>query len=79
MGVCCCLQTCNLVVNLLVMGLVLGKSLMVISTTSTYPVICKSISPLQCIMGVHRCCLHVKYIVYKHFDRLLHIGSSDPT
>ena len=30
-------------------------------------------------MGVHCCCLHVNYIVYKHSDRSLHIGSSDPT
>ena len=30
-------------------------------------------------MGVHCCCLHVNHIVYKHFDRSLHIGSSDPT
>ena len=30
-------------------------------------------------MGVHCCCLHVKYIVYKHFDRSLHVVSSDPT
>ena len=28
-------------------------------------------------MGVHCCCLHVNYIVYKHFDRSMHIGSSD--
>ena len=27
---------------------------------------------------MHCCCLHVNYIVYKHFDKLLHIGSSDP-
>ena len=40
MGVCCCLQTCNSVVDILVMWLVLGPSLMVIS------VISKSISPL---------------------------------
>ena len=33
MGVCCCLQICNSVLNMLVMGLVLGASLMVISTT----------------------------------------------
>ena len=46
-GVCCCLQTCNSVVNMLVMGLVLGQSLMVISTMGIYLVIlCKSISPL---------------------------------
>ena len=30
-------------------------------------------------MGVHCCCLHVNYIVYKHFDRSLQVGSSDPT
>ena len=30
-------------------------------------------------MGVHCCCLHVNYIVYKQFDRSLHIASSDPT
>ena len=28
---------------------------------------------------MHRCCLQVNYIVYKNFDRSLHIGSSDPT
>ena len=30
-------------------------------------------------MGVHCCCLHVNYIVYKHFYRSLHVGSLDPT
>ena len=30
-------------------------------------------------MGVHCCCLHVNYIVYKHFDRLLHVRSSNST
>ena len=30
-------------------------------------------------MGVHCCCLHVNYIVYKHFDRSLHVRSSKPT
>ena len=30
-------------------------------------------------MGMHCCCLHENYIVYKHFDRLLHVGSLDPT
>ena len=29
-------------------------------------------------MGVHYGCLHIKYIVYKRFDRSLNIGSSDP-
>ena len=30
-------------------------------------------------MGVHCCCLHLNYIVYKHYDRSLHVGSLDPT
>ena len=30
-------------------------------------------------MGMHCCCLHANYIVYQHFDRSLHVGSSDPT
>ena len=30
-------------------------------------------------MGMHCCCLHVNYIVYKHFDRLLRVGLSGPT
>ena len=30
-------------------------------------------------MGVLCCCLHVNYIVYKHFDRSLHVRSSDAT
>ena len=32
-GVCSCLQTCNSVVDMLALGLVLGLSLMVISIT----------------------------------------------
>ena len=31
------------------------------------------------MMGVHCCCLYVSHIVYKHFDRSLHVGSLDPT
>ena len=31
------------------------------------------------LMGGHCCCLHVNYIVYRHFDRSMHVGSSDPT
>ena len=30
-------------------------------------------------MGVHCCCLHVNYIVCKHFDKSLHVESSNPT
>ena len=29
-------------------------------------------------MEVNCYCLHVNYIVYKHFDRSLHVGSLDP-
>ena len=43
------------------------------------PVICKSISPLQCITRVNGCCLHINYIVYKHLDRSLHVETSEPT
>ena len=56
-------------------GLVFGQSLMVKSTL----LLCKSISPLLCTMGVHCCYLHVNYIVYKHFDMLLHVRSLDLT
>ena len=28
---------------------------------------------------MHCYCLHVNYIVYKHFDKSLHVGSSEPT
>ena len=28
---------------------------------------------------MHCYCLHANYIVYKHFDTLLHVGSFDPT
>ena len=30
-------------------------------------------------MGMHCCCLHVNYIVYKHLDRSLHVRTLDPT
>ena len=30
-------------------------------------------------MGVHCCCLHAHYIIYTHFEKSLHIKSSDPT
>ena len=28
---------------------------------------------------MHCCCLDIKYIVYKYFDRSLNVGSLDPT
>ena len=49
------------------MGLVLGQSLMVISVTSTLLVSALYNVLWECI------------VVYKHFDRSLHIGPSDPT
>ena len=30
-------------------------------------------------MGVHYCCLHMNYMVYKRFERSLHVRSSDST
>ena len=55
--VCCCLQTCNSVVNVLVMGLILGQSLMVISTTSI--LLYAKVSPLY---NVLRECIVVVYM-----------------
>ena len=77
MGVCCCLQTCNSVVNVLVMGLVLGQRLMVISTTSI--LLYAKVSPLYNVLWEYIVVVYTKYIIFKHFDRSLHIGSSDPT
>ena len=56
MGVCFCLQTCSSVVNMLVMGLVLGPSLMVISITGI--LLYAKVSPLynvlwECIVVVY--------------------------
>ena len=53
-GVCCCLQACNSVVNILVIGLAFGQSLMVISTMGILKV-----SPLynvlwECIVVVYK-------------------------
>ena len=55
--VCCCLQTCNSVVYVVVMGLVLGQSLMVILFT-TGMVLYAQICPLyyvlwECIVVVY--------------------------
>ena len=54
--VCCCLQTCNSVVYVAVMGLVFGQSLMVISTTGS--LLYAKVSPLynvlwECIVVVY--------------------------
>ena len=72
------LQTCNSVVYVVVMGLVLGQSLMVISTMGI--LLYAKVSPLynvlwECIVVF----LHIEYTVYKYFGRSIHIGSLDPT
>ena len=56
MGVCCCLQACNSVSNVLVMGLILGPGLMVISITGV--LLYAKVSPLynvlwECIVVVY--------------------------
>ena len=57
------------------MGLVLGQSFMVISSTGVLKV-----SPLYNVLWECLCCcLQVNYIVYKHFDKSLHVVSLDPT
>ena len=58
----------------IVMGLVLEQSLMVITITGI-PLCAK----VPCYGSVYCYCLHVNYIVYKHYDRSLHVVSSDPT
>ena len=74
---CCCLQICNSVLNVEVMGLVLGQSWMVISNTGV--LLYANMSPLYNVLWEWLCCLQVNYTVYKHFNRPLHIGSLDPT
>ena len=44
-----------------------------------YLVICKSKIPFTMYYGSALFFLHVNYIIYKHFDRSLHIGSLIPT
>ena len=56
---------------MLVMGLVLGQSLMVISTTGI-PLYAK----VSLLYNVIWECI---FVVNKHFDRSLHVGSPDPT
>ena len=56
MGVYCCLQTCNLVVDVLVRWLLLGKSLMDISTTGIF--LYAKVSPFY---NVLRECIVVVY------------------
>ena len=51
-GVCCCLKICNSDVNMVVRGLVLGHSLMILSTVQTYI--------LFILYYEVCCCLHVK-------------------
>ena len=77
MGTCCCLQICNSVVNIVMMGLVLGPSLMVIPNSGV--LLYAKVSSLYNVLCECRYCLQVNYTVYKHFDRSLHVRSLDPT
>ena len=56
---------------MLVMGLVPAPSLIVISITGIL-LYAKYISFIMCFV-------HVNYIVYKHFDKSMHVRSLDPT
>ena len=76
--VCCCLQTCNSVVYVVYSDGVSTWAKFDGHIYHEYPVICKSISPLLGIMGVHCCYLYVKYIVYKHLNTWVHFGPSKP-
>ena len=60
------------------MGLVLTPSLMVITIRGI--LLYAKVSPLfSALWKWLCCCLEVNYIVYKHFDRLLQVESSNPT
>ena len=51
---------------------------MVISITGI--LLYAKVSPLYNILWEWLCCcLHIKYIIYKHFDHSFHVGLSDPT
>ena len=56
---------------MLVMGLVLGQSYLL-------RVSCYMQKYLSFTMYYGRLCLHITYIIYQHFDRSLHVESSDP-
>ena len=58
------------------MGLILGQSLIVISITGI--MLYSKVSPLYSVLWECLCCcVQVNYIVYKHFDKSLHIRSWD--
>ena len=64
-NVCCCLQTCNSVVNVPVMGLVLGQTLMVISTTGI--LLYAKVSPLYNVLWE---CIVVAYTYITLFTNI---------
>ena len=74
--VCCCLQTCNSVVYVVVMGLVLGQSLMVISTMGI--LLYAKVSPLIMYYGspllLFICKLHCLQI-FEHMSALWAINA----
>ena len=68
LGVCCCLQTCNSVLNMLIMGFGLRQNLIVISTTGILLYAKVHISLYNVLQESLCCCLHVNYIGYKHLN-----------
>ena len=71
MGVCYCLQTCNSVVYVLVMCLLLGQSLMVISTTGI--LLYAKVSPLYSVLWE---CIVVIYTKLRGGYSKLNLGGS---
>ena len=67
---CCCLQSCNSVVNIEVMGLVFGQKLIVIPSTGV--LLYAKVSSLYNVL------LECRLQINKSFDKLLQVGSSDP-
>ena len=61
-GVCCCLKICNFVGNIVVIGVVLGQSFMVISSTGV--LLYAKVSPFYILLWECLCCcLQVNYIL----------------
>ena len=69
MDVCCCLQTCNSVENVLAMWLVLGQSLMVISTMGI--LLYAKVSPLYVLVKVPARVLYGNYWARGKFQKVI--------
>ena len=67
-----CVVVYKYVIQFVVMELVLGQSFMVISSIGV--LLYAKVAPLyNVLLEWLCCCLQVNYIVYKHFDRSLHV------